>query len=102
MSFWIFTDALYARGPIGDEDKAMVDKLTLVDQLGIDAAKFSSCLDSDRHQQRVAEDLREGSQIGINGTPGTVVLNNKTGAVRLVTGAVPPETLAASVEQVLN
>jgi len=101
-AFWSFTDALYARGPIGDEDKALADQLALVDELGIDQAKFSECLDSDRYSARVEEDLREGAQIGINGTPGTVVLNNESGEVRLVTGAVPPETLAAAIEEVLN
>jgi protein-disulfide isomerase len=101
-AFWTFTDAIYTRGPIGDEDKALTDKLTLVNKLGIDQAKFTECLDSDRYKARVEEDLREGARIGINGTPGTVVLNNKSGAVRLVTGAVPPESLAAAIEQVLN
>jgi len=101
-AFWTFTDALYARGPVGDEDQALADKLRLADELGVDRAKFSECLDSDRYRARVEEDLREGAQIGINGTPGTVVLNNSSGEVRLVTGAVPPESLAAAVEQVLN
>ena len=101
-AFWTFTNALYARGPIGDEDKALADKLKLADQLGIDQAKFTDCLDSDRYQARVEEDLREGAQIGINGTPGTVVLNNASGEVRMVSGAVPPESLAAAIEQVLN
>jgi protein-disulfide isomerase len=101
-AFWTFTDALYARGPVGDEGKALADKLALVNQLGIDQAKFTECLDSDRYRARVEEDLREGAQIGINGTPGTVVLNNGSGEVRLVTGAVPPESLAAAIEQVLN
>lgn len=101
-AFWTFTDALYARGPIGDEAKALADKLTLVDNLGLDRNGFQECLNSGRYAARVADDLQEGSQIGINGTPGTVILNNENGAVRLVSGAVPPESLAASIEQVLN
>jgi len=101
-AFWTFINAIYARGPVGDEGKALADKLTLANELGIDQAKFIECLDSDRYNARVEEDLREGARIGINGTPGTVVLNNQNGEVRLVTGAVPPETLAAAIEQVLN
>jgi protein-disulfide isomerase len=101
-AFWTFTDALYARGPVGDESKALADKLLLVDQLGLDQEKFSACLDSARYAARVNEDIREGSSIGINGTPGTVVLNNENGAVRLVSGAVPANSLAATIEQILN
>jgi len=101
-AFWLFTDALYRRGPVGDESKALADKLMLVDKLELDRAEFAECLNSDRYSARVQEDLQEGSSIGITGTPGTVVLNNENGAVRLVSGAVPVERLVESVEQVLN
>ena len=101
-AFWYFTDALYARGPIGDLNQSMVDKMTLVEELDLDAAEFIECLDSERYKARVEEDLREGSQIGINGTPGTVVLNNKSGEVRLVVGAQPTKVLAAAIEQIIN
>jgi protein-disulfide isomerase len=101
-AFWLFTDALYRRGPVGDESRALTDKLALVEKLGLDQAKFSECLNSERYSARVQEDLEEGSRIGISGTPGTVVLNNESGAVRLVSGAVPLESLAEAIEQVLN
>ena len=101
-AFWIFTDALYARGPINDEGKAMTDIRALIGKLGLEQASFDECLASTRYSARVTDDLQEGSQIGINGTPGTVVLNNENGAVRMVSGAVPPESLAATIEQVLN
>ena len=101
-AFWIFTDALYERGPINDEGKALDDMLAMADKLGLDKNSFQDCLSSGRHAGRVAEDLQEGSQIGINGTPGSVLLNNENGAVRLVSGAVPPDSLRASIEQILN
>jgi hypothetical protein len=30
------------------------------------------------------------------------LLNNENGAVRLISGAVPPQTLAAAIEQIIN
>ena len=101
-AFWAFTDATYERGPVNNEAKALEDIRYMVKQLGIDETAFSTCLDSSKYAERVIEDLKEGSSIGINGTPGTVLLHNDNGAVRLISGAVPPESLAASIEQLLN
>ena len=80
----------------------MTDELALVDKLGLDQASFRNCLDSAPPSARVVEDTREGASIGINGTPGSVLLNNENGAVRLISGAVPPQTLAAAIEQIIN
>jgi protein-disulfide isomerase len=101
-AFWYFTDALYARGPVGDETQSRVDKMTLVQELDLDEEAFAECLDSNRYQARVEEDLREGAQIGINGTPGTVILNRESGEVRLISGAQPPRVLAAAIEEIIN
>ena len=101
-AFWFFTDALYERGPVGDESRSLADKLTLVNKLGLDEDEFTECLNSNRYEARVEADLREGSQIGINGTPGTVLLNNETGAVRLVVGAQPLRVLAAGIEEIIR
>ena len=101
-AFWAFTDALYEPGPIGDEARAAQDQLALVGKLGLDTEAFSTCVESRRFQARVEEDLREGASIGINGTPGSVILNNETGEVRTVFGAVPAHALGAAIDQVMN
>ena len=101
-AFWYFTDALYARGPVGDAAQSRVDKLTLVEELELDRDAFTECLDSNRYAARIEEDLQEGAQIGINGTPGTVILNRESGEVRLVVGAQPARVVAAAVEEIIN
>lgn len=100
--FWAFTDALYAAGPAQDKSAVMKDMLAVVATIGLDQKAFGDCVTSEKYAARVTEDLQEGSQIGINGTPGTVLLNNQNGAVRLVSGAVPADSLAASIQQLLN
>jgi protein-disulfide isomerase len=83
-AFWRYTDAIYARTSSGGKGFA-TDQLTpLATELGLDGQAFQQCLDSGRHADRVAEDLQEGSSIGITGTPGNILLNNVTGEVRLL------------------
>ena len=101
-AFWSFTDATYERGPVNDEGKALASMRDLVNRLGIDQASFDSCLESSKYRERVVEDIEEGSRVGINGTPGTILLHNDNGAVRLISGAVPPESLVATIEELLN
>jgi protein-disulfide isomerase len=100
-AFWRYTDAIYARTASGGKGFA-TDQLTpLATELGLDSQAFQQCLDSGRHADRVAEDLQEGTSIGITGTPGNILLNNETGEVRLLSGALPQATFDASIAELL-
>ena len=100
-AFWRYTDALYARTTSGGKGFA-ADKLTpLATELGLDGPAFQQCLDSGRHADRVAEDLKEGASIGITGTPGNILLNNETGEVRLLSGALPKSAFDAGIAELL-
>ena len=100
-AFWRYTDAIYARTTSGGKGFA-TDQLTpLATELGLDGQAFQQCLDSGRHADRVAEDLKEGASIGITGTPGNILLNNETGEVRLLSGAQPQANFEASIAELL-
>jgi protein-disulfide isomerase len=51
---------------------------------------------------RVQEDYEEGARIGINGTPGSIILNNRTGKAIPRSGAIPLAALEAVVQELLN
>jgi len=51
--------------------------------LGLDAAKFNDCLDSDKHTSDVQKDQQDGTSYGVTGTP-SFFING-----RLVVGAIP-------------
>ena len=100
-AFWRYTDGIYARTTSGGKGFA-TDQLTpLATELGLDGQAFQQCLDSGRNADRVAEDFQEGSSIGITGTPGNILLNNETGEVRVLSGALPQATFEAGIAELL-
>jgi protein-disulfide isomerase len=101
-AFWKYTDSIYERTKSNGDGFPLNNLVPLAKEIGLDERKFQTCLESGKYMPRVKEDLIEGAQIGINGTPGNILLNNETGAVKLKLGAVPLATLQAGVEQLLN
>jgi protein-disulfide isomerase len=72
--------------------------------VGVDGAKFEECLSSGRHGARVERGLREGSTLGIQGTPSFVVGKTKAGDVvegMPIRGAQPLEMFRRIIDQKL-
>ena len=101
-AFWQYTDAIYERTRSGGRGFALDQLTPLAEELGLDTALFQACLDSGKYSARVSEDLQEGSQIGITGTPGNILVNNLTGEVVLKTGAHPLPVFQREVDSMLK
>lgn len=67
--------------------------------IGID---IKSCLDSDEAKVRIGVALNEGKQLGILGTPSTVLLVRDTGTQELLSGAYPLEDMKQVISSYLN
>ena len=74
---------------------------SLAGEVGLNQKKFQTCLDSGKYRSRVQEDFEEGSRIGITGTPGNILLHNKTGKTVLRAGAYPLEAFKQEIDQML-
>jgi protein-disulfide isomerase len=61
-------------------------------RLGLDAASFGECLDSERHAETVAADLKDGAAAGVSGTPAFFING------RFLSGAVPFENMAELID----
>lgn len=72
--------------------------LPLAKELKIDSKKFQACVDSKKNIAQFDAETAEGSKLGVQGTPGTVVINNQTGEYELIAGAYP----ASKFEEVIN
>jgi protein-disulfide isomerase len=74
----------------------------LAAQAGVNKSKFSSCLDSGRHQQKILAQQAAGQATGVNGTPGNIIYNNVTKESRVIPGAVALSTMTAAIDAMLG
>jgi len=86
-------------------DKLQPDKLVgYAKDLGLDVAKFSSCVLAEKYKDAVEKSYAEGLSVGVSGTPSFVLGRMKNGrleGVRIV-GAVPYSTFDSKIRQMLD
>ncbi len=75
--------------------------------VGLDEAKFKTCLDSGKHAANVKADLAEGRRVGVSGTPGFLVgLTESNGsavkAVKFINGAQPYANFKETLDVLLQ
>ncbi len=99
--FWAYQDMVYRNQPKWAEKKApMDDLLAYGDSIGLDAAKFSSCVKSDAHADLVSAELRLAQELGLNETP-TIMVSEGHGMPRLLTDIQHFSAIKAQVDSLL-
>ncbi len=93
-----YADKIYERTTSNGTGFSLDKLVPLAEELGLDKAQFQSCLDNGKFVSKVQEQQTGGSNAGINGTPGTIISDLKTGASELVSGAVPFEDLKTKID----
>jgi len=63
--YWAYRDALFE----GHSGLAPADLKAVAESLGLDAASFDTCCDSDRYRDQIDADVAEGTRLGVSGTP---------------------------------
>lgn len=96
--FWKFIDKVF-----GDQAKYLTDdglKLAATES-GANGDSFSSCVAAKEFEGKIREIITSATSAGVTGTPATFVVNKK-GQVWLVPGAVPYESLKATLDEALK
>ena len=89
--FWEYHDQLF-----GNQQALMPDDLKKhAASTGMDVERFTACLDTSKHAERVREGVAQGTRLGVNSTP-TIFVNG-----RRVSGAQPYEVFAAVIDEEL-
>jgi protein-disulfide isomerase len=89
--FWPYHDRLFANQQrLGTNDL----KQHAV-ELGLDAARFNTCLDSHKYQSLVEADINAGNDAGVNGTPAFFING------RMISGAQPFEAFKKIIDDEL-
>jgi predicted DsbA family dithiol-disulfide isomerase len=90
--FWSYHDLLYANSPnLSQENLKSYAK-----QVGLDVNTFDRCLGSGRFKASVQQDLIDGAQLGVTGTP-TFFING-----RVISGHQPLEIFEAIIDEELG
>ncbi len=101
-AFWKYTDAIFERTTAGGTGFPLENLAPLAKELGLNEAKFKSCLDSGKYTKHVQDDMSGGSAAGVNGTPGNIVVNLKTDENRIISGAVPFASFKTAIDALLG
>lgn len=101
-AFWKFADAIYARTRSNGQGFPLTQLTPLAVEIGLPATPFQECFDSGTYAARVQEDMVEGAKIGITGTPASILLHNRTGEVRLKSGALPAAAFKEDITVMLR
>ena len=100
-AFWKFLDILFERTTSNGTGFAL-DKLgPLAQEVGVNQTKFQSCLDSGKYTKKVQDQMARGSEEGVQGTPGTIILTEK-GDTQLINGALPYEQVKPMIDAALK
>lgn len=86
------------------QEKVMpVDEiLPLAKEQKLDAKKFSACFDGKETVGEYDANTAEGQKYGVQGTPGTLLVNVETGKYQLISGAYPIDSFTAAVDALLK
>lgn len=101
-AFWKYLDSIYERTTSNGTGFALDKLVPLAKELGLDETKFKLCLDGGKFADHVKQDMDGGTKAGVTGTPGNIILDTKTGATRLIPGAVPFEQVKAVIDEMLK
>jgi len=101
-AFWAYADQIYKRTHSNGKGFPVSNLTPLGVEIGLDEKAFTACLDSGRHAALIQADFDNGVASGIKGTPGNILLNNKTGKARFAAGAQPLETFKAEIDRLLK
>jgi protein-disulfide isomerase len=89
--FWEMHDQMF-----GNQQALSPDDLKAsAKKLGLDSAKFDSCLDSSKYAAQVKKDAEAGKEAGVSGTPAFFING------RMISGAQPFEKFKEIIDQEL-
>lgn len=101
-AFWKYTDKIFEKTTSGGTGIALDQLVPLAKEVGLNEAKFKSCLDDGTYTKHVQDEIASGSAAGVSGTPGNFVLNLKTQKSQAISGAQPFENFKNAIDAALQ
>ncbi len=102
-AFWYFSDSLIMQprrgkySPQAEANTLPTAVYKAAKLARINTSALAVCINSGRHVARVQADANNALQMGLIGTPASIIINNHTGQLLLRQGAVSLQTLKADI-----
>ena len=96
-----FYKSIFAKSTL----QTVVDVSKLPDiakEVGLDGAKWQSCFDNKETSARFTAETAEANMYGLSGTPGSLILNKKTGKYITIEGAYPAENFIVAIDTLMK
>ena len=97
VKFYAFVEGVFAKGtPTQD----VID--SVLKEIKKKKKKVKTCVDGAEFKDKINANQSEGSsKFGVNGTPGNVLINTKTGKYEVVSGAQPEANFDAAITRLM-
>lgn len=96
-AFWKFADRFFELTPSNNQTDIEKVFPQIAREIGLDTAKFSSCLTSGRYDAHIQADVDNATATGGNGTPWSIVIG-KNGKQYPLSGAQPYEAVKQLID----
>jgi len=103
-NYWGMHDALFTDQKANSDE----DFQQMAAGLGLDAAAFKACMDSDKFMDQIRADMVEGQKLGISGTPSFVVGltdpedPSKVHLTKFIRGAQSLASFSAAIDELIK
>ena len=95
-AFWAYTDGVFAAAALNLETYKGLGR-----DNGLSDAQIEECVAAGSKEQQIVEQhMNDAQKMGVNGTPGSFLVNKKTKAVRSIPGALPLEQVRGLLQEV--
>jgi protein-disulfide isomerase len=97
--FWKYLDEIYATTPSNDGlDLSQLPEIAV--KVGLDKAKFQTCLDSGKYAAKVKESYDESLKAGAQGTPYTIIKFEKESLLKRLVGLYDETGFQKAVDKI--
>lgn len=99
--FWEYLDMVFDRTPSNNklEDSEL---FAIADDLGLNRSQFDDCVESGKYTDKVKADAAEAQQLGGQGTPFSVIVDEDGKVLDVISGALPYESVQTALNQYVN
>lgn len=97
--YWEYHDILFENQNTWASGDSVAEFKSYASQLGLNTQNFNQCLDSGKYTQEVRNDIQDGINLGVTGTPTFFILDKNGNVVEKIVGAQPFSVFKHTIDQ---